>query len=78
VENSNREPGAEDIVQYMIALDSSKSECKSKWKTRLSTDNSQPSVRGQTSPIRGVTNDVNVSDHSQHVMSCIHGINDTI
>jgi len=53
----------------MATLDSSKSECKSKWKSRLSTDNSDASVRGQTSLVRGVKNDVNVGDQYQHVMS---------
>jgi hypothetical protein len=78
VENSNREPGAEDIVHYMEALDSSKSDSKRKWKSRVSTENSQPSVGGQRSPVRDITNDVNSSDQYQHVMSCIQGLNETI
>jgi len=78
VENSNRDTGAEDIVQFMAALECSKSECKSKWKSRSSTDNLHPSVRGETSAVKNVTNDVNASDQYQHVMSCIHGMSETL
>ena len=62
----------------MAALDSSKSESKSKWRSRLSTNNLHPSVRGETSPVRSATNGVNASDQYQHVMSCIHGMSETL
>jgi hypothetical protein len=46
VENNKREPGAENIVHYMATSDSSKYDSKSKWKSRVSRENSQPSVEG--------------------------------
>ena len=62
----------------MAALECGKSDSKSKSKSIVLTENSQPSVGGQRSLVRVIKNDVNSNDRYQHVMSCIHGINETI
>ena len=59
----------------MAALECGKSDSKSMSKSTVLIENSQPSIGGQRSPVRVITNDFNLNDQYQHVMSCIHGIN---
>ena len=80
MEYSNKEPSAQDIMNYMVALGSRKYDSKIQQKNTLSQDILLPSVGVER--CKAITTIVNVyvnmSNGQQHVMQCIYGINDTL
>ena len=58
MENTNKEIDFEDIVNYMTALDPTKSSSNNKWKSSSSAEISQPLVQH---PVSASSNHVNTS-----------------
>lgn len=76
MENSNREAGVKDIVNYMVALDASKSKSRMKLKSSSSTKISQPSIQ---CPVGAYVDHVNSYELGyQKVMSCILGLSQQV
>ena len=69
MENNNREASVEDVVNYMAALDRTKSSTSIKRKSSSSTEISQPFVER---PIRASPNHVNSNEDYQHIRNCLN------